>query len=71
MDPTHVSFWNRNSFFYYCRKEQAKYIQKPVRFQENRIKDWFPSPWHKLHNIPYVTAHLLKFSGHTPGLVEI
>lgn len=70
-DPTHRSFWNRVSFFYYTRKQQAQYIQSPVRFQESRVYDHYPSEWHKTHEIPYVTAHLLKFSGRTPGLVEI
>jgi glycosyltransferase involved in cell wall biosynthesis len=70
-DPTHVSFWNSNSFFYYCKAEQAKYIGTPVRFQLNRIKNYFPNSWCELHNIVYVKADLLKFDGRTPGLIEI
>lgn len=70
-DPTHVSFWNSNSFWYYTKEEQAKYIGKPVRFQLNRIKNFFPSDWHQFHNILYVKADLLKFSGRTPGAIEI
>lgn len=67
-DPTHVSFWNRNSFFYYTREQQAKYIGYPVVFQETRIKDFFPTPWHAENNCPYVKADLLKpFEGRTPG----
>lgn len=70
-DPTHVSFYNSNSFWYYTRQEQAKYIGTPVRFQDNRIKNFFPSEWHQLHNILYVKADLLKFNGRVPGLVSI
>ena len=70
-DPTHVAFWNSNSFWYYTKEAQAKYIGTPVKFQLNRIKNYFPSDWHQTHNILYVKADLLKFSGRTPGLIEI
>lgn len=71
-DPTHVSFWNSNSFWYYTRKEQAKYINSPVKFQLTRIKNFYPSDWHKTHEIVYVKADLLKLSGQrVPGFVEI
>ena len=59
-DPTHVSFWNANSFWYYTKKTQAQYIDTPVKFQLNRILDYHPSEFHKLHNIPYTKAHLVK-----------
>ena len=36
-DPTHVSFWNENSFFYYTNREWSKYIDTPVRFQPVRL----------------------------------
>lgn len=58
-DPTHVSFWNSNSFWYYT-DSTAKYINTPVKFQLNRIENYFPSDWHKLHNILYTRAHLMK-----------
>jgi len=71
-DPTHVSFWNSNSFWYYTRAEQAKYINTPARFQLNRIKNFFPSDWHQFHNIMYVKADLLKLTDtRIPGGVEI
>jgi glycosyltransferase involved in cell wall biosynthesis len=72
-DPTHVSFWNSNSFWYYTKKQQNSYINCPVRFQLNRIRNYFPSPWHRLHNILYVQADLLKLDPEirTPGLIEI
>ena len=64
-DPTHVSFWNSNSFWYYTRAQQAQFItspgeQPPVRFQMNRILDYFPTEFHEYHNIRYTKAHLVK-----------
>ena len=71
-DPTHISFWNSNSFWYYTRREQAAYIGTPVRFQASRIANYYPSPWHKDHQIVYVKAHLMKIGNdRLPGLVEI
>ncbi|MDP1796315.1 MAG: hypothetical protein Q8K78_02485, partial [Planctomycetaceae bacterium] len=40
-DPTHVSFWNSNSFWYYTRADQNRFIDCPVRFQANRLKNFF------------------------------
>jgi len=59
-DPTHVSFWNSNSFWYYTKEEQAQFIGSPVKFQLNRISNYFPTDWHKFHNIMYTKAHLVK-----------
>ncbi|MCC7424295.1 MAG: methyltransferase domain-containing protein [Planctomycetaceae bacterium] len=69
-DPTHVSYWNSNSFWYYTRAEQARFIGTPVKFQLVRIKNYFPTPWHETHLIPYVKADLLKYSGRVPGPIE-
>lgn len=72
-DPTHCSFWNPNSFWYYTRKEQAQYLQGlKCRFQANRVWQTFPTEWHKQNNIQYVYADLVCLKGqHQPGLVEI
>ena len=59
-DPTHVSFWNSNSFWYYTREQQAQFINTPVKFQLNRILDYYPSDFHQQHNILYTKAHLMK-----------
>lgn len=69
-DPTHSSFWNSNSWWYYTRAEQAKYVPAiKARFQAVRIEDHFPSDWHKAHCIPYVDADLCALKGqHTYGL---
>ena len=75
-DPTHVSFWNSNSFWYYTRSQTSAYINTPVRFQLTRIKDYYPSEWHELHRISYVAAHLTALKGgdewkYAPGKIEI
>ena len=57
-DPTHVSFWNSNSFWYYTRPEQAQFIHCPVLFEANRVKNFYPSDWHREHQIVYVKADL-------------
>jgi SAM-dependent methyltransferase len=74
-DPTHVSFWNSNSFWYYTR-EQAKFIGTPVRFQDTYIENLYPSDWHKHHLISYVEAHLTALKGneessYCPGVIRI
>lgn len=75
-DPTHVSFWNSNSFWYYTKAQTAAYINTPVRFQLTRIKDYYPSQWHEMHKIAYVAAHLTALKGgeewmYAPGKIEI
>ena len=59
-DPTHVSFWNSNSFWYYTQAQQAQFIGTPVKFQLNRILDYHPNDFHKYHNIVYTKAHLVR-----------
>lgn len=37
-DPTHVSYWNENSFWYYTKSDKAKYIKnKDIKFQTFRL----------------------------------
>lgn len=76
-DPTHKSFWNENSFWYYTRPQQQQYVPEiTARFQESRVVTWFPSEWHKEHNIPYVSAQLIALkpgywrTGECPGRNE-
>lgn len=68
-DPTHKTFWNENSFWYYTKAEKAKYIDTPVRFQAVRI---FTGPKND-EGCCWVTAHLVSLkNGYRPcGLVEI
>lgn len=72
-DPTHVSFWNQNSFWYYTRRQQAQYVPGiRCRFQGTRIWQTFPTEWHQTHNIPYVYADLVALKGQRqPGICEI
>ena len=60
-DPTHVSFWNENSFWYVTRPEIMKYIDNTtVKFEPLLLKTDFPTFWHEQNNIPYVLAVLRK-----------
>jgi O-antigen biosynthesis protein len=60
-DPTHVSFWNQNSFWYWTRPQQAQYICNTSHlFRECSLFTHFPTVWHKDNNISYVQAHLEK-----------
>jgi len=75
-DPTHKAFWNSNSFWYYTRAQTAAYINTPVRFQATRIRNYFPSEFHRDHNIVYVNANLTALKGgdeweYAPGPIEI
>jgi O-antigen biosynthesis protein len=36
-DPTHVAFYNENSFLYYSDSRWARYIDTPVKFQSLRL----------------------------------
>lgn len=47
-DPTHVSFYNQNTFRYFERQ-----------FEASRLATFFPSPWHEGHRISYVRADLV------------
>jgi predicted SAM-dependent methyltransferase len=68
-DPTHVSYWNENSFLYYTDHEKARFIHTPVRFQSMRLyttkKDQQQVCW--------TVAHLVKLASgmKVPGLVNI
>lgn len=55
MDPTHCSYWVRNSFYYWTDANFARHIgNESIRFQMQRLEDEFPSDWHQTENIPYV-----------------
>lgn len=73
-DPTHRSFWNENSFWYYT-KEQNRYIKSaftlPVRFYLPRLVTYFPNDFAKEHNIPFVRADLFKPHNRAAGLLEV
>jgi glycosyltransferase involved in cell wall biosynthesis len=59
-DPTHVSYYNSNSFWYFTDPEYSKYVPSiRARFQVSKLDNIFPSDFHQLHNIPYVQANLI------------
>jgi len=72
-DPTHVSYWNPNSFWYYTRAEQARFLRGVTcRFQMARLWQGFASPWHQENNLVYVDADLVALKGQSqPGICEI
>lgn len=73
-DPTHVSYWNQNSFLYYTQQAQARYIRNTtVKFQEFRCETHFPSKWWKDNNIPVVTVWLraIKSDEKRPHYINI
>jgi len=68
-DPTHVSFWNEHSFWYYTDWTKAQYIRnKDIRFQTYRLDTWDMAP-----QIPVVTASLvaIKDEQRFPGELKI
>lgn len=59
-DPTHVSYWNENSFLYYTQKYLADFIDNStIKFQEYRRQTWFPNQWLKDLNVCVTTAWLV------------
>ncbi len=70
-DPTHRSYWNQNSFWYYTNGSNASYVPRiGCRFQAVRLETFFPTDFHRDHDIPYVYADLCatKSWRRRPGL---
>ena len=68
-DPTHVSFWNEHSFWYYTNSDKAQFIRNTdIRFQTYRLETWDSAPM-----IPVVTAWLvaIKEGERYPGVLGI
>lgn len=68
-DPTHMTYWNSNSFWYYTSEQHRKFVSDAPHFQMWHIDNIYYSDWHKLHNIPYVRAHVsaIKDGPRLPG----
>ncbi|MGA2519716.1 MAG: hypothetical protein ABSG81_02730 [Acidimicrobiales bacterium] len=59
-DPTHTALFNENSFWYYSRREFARFAPAlRCRFMASRLVTGFPTPWHQEHGIAYVCANLV------------
>jgi SAM-dependent methyltransferase len=66
-DPTHVGFYNENSFWYFTEARYQSYVPEiEARFQVSRLVTHFPSEWHAAHNISYVTANLIALKEPAP-----
>ena len=64
-DPTHVAYWNENSFWYHTDKTYSDFIDGRVRFQVSCLRSFFPSKWHHDNHIPYVQANLIAVKSTT------
>lgn len=59
-DPTHVSYYNENSFWYFTNRQYASFVPEiDCRFQVSRLVTFFPDDWHEEHQIAYVNANLV------------
>lgn len=68
-DPTHVSFWNQNSFLYYTDARWARYIDTPVRFQAMFLGTTDKNQ----EGVCWASAHLVKLADKVkvPGIISI
>lgn len=59
-DPTHVAFYNENSFWYYTRDNYRNFVHEiKCKFIESRLITFFPDKWHEENFISYVNANLV------------
>ncbi|MDH6130263.1 glycosyltransferase [Kitasatospora sp. GP82] len=59
-DPTHVAFYNENSFWYYTDNQYRVFVPEiQARFQSSRLVTYYPTDWHSRNNISYVLANLI------------
>ncbi|NDD04001.1 MAG: glycosyltransferase [Proteobacteria bacterium] len=71
-DPTHVSYWNENSFLYYTDAYLANFIDnKTIRFQEYRRETYFPNDWMRSINVCVTSAWLVAVKDNMPRLPGI
>lgn len=63
-DPTHVSYWNSNSFWYYTNRNYSRYIPAyKGRFQVSRLITYFPTEFERKNDIPIVQCDLIALKG--------
>lgn len=73
-DPTHVSYWNQNCFWYYTRRQQARFIYNDtIKFQAAALDTRFYDDWWKENDIPCTRAWLraIKSDSKRPGEINI
>lgn len=67
-DPTHVAFYNENSFWYYTDDQYRRYVPDvTAQFQVSRLRTFFPTDWHRQMAISYVTANLIALGPGAPA----
>lgn len=64
-DPTHVAWWNENSFWYLTQAERRDRVfpGNPMRFQISGVRTYYPTEFHAANDISYVGANLLAIKG--------
>lgn len=74
-DPTHVSFWNDNSFLYYTDKSLADFIDNDsIRFMEMKKTNYYPNNRMKELDVLVTCAVLVAIKDDTkrlPGFLSI
>jgi glycosyltransferase involved in cell wall biosynthesis len=59
-DPTHVAYYNENSFWYYTDNQYRAFVPEiSARFQRSRLVTYYPTDWHARNKISYVQANLI------------
>ncbi len=59
-DPTHVAYYNENSFWYYTDDQYRAFVPEiEAKFQKSRLVTYYPTEWHSEKNISYVVANLI------------
>jgi O-antigen biosynthesis protein len=63
-DPTHVAFYNENSFWYFTDPEYTRFVPEiTCRFHVSDLYTFYPTPWHEQRLISYVRADLVAIKG--------
>jgi O-antigen biosynthesis protein len=62
IDPNAISYWNKNSFWPFTRKDHfSKYVKNSVSsFFERTCYEYYPNDFCKENNILYLRVHLYK-----------
>lgn len=67
-DPTHISYWNENSFWYFTDPNYKKYIETEADFHTSLLYTYYPSEFHQIRQIPYVRANLVAMKNYKSRL---